>query len=176
MAVMTWIAPEVDRQEPPIAGGEREQLEAWLDYQRQTLLVKCAGLSAAHLAIQSVPPSNLTLIGLVRHMAEVERSWFRTRFSGEPAGPIWCTDEQPDAEFENIDPMTAEQDYATFVKEVDLAREAVKDRGLDETYLNAHRNAPMDLRWIYLHMIEEYARHNGHADLIRERIDGATGD
>ena len=128
------------------------------------------------LIVQSVPPSNLSLIGLVRHMAEVERSWFRTRFAGEPVGAIWFTDEQPDADIENTDPETAEQDYATFVQEVELARAAVKDRGLDETYLNEYRNGPMDLRWIYLHMIEEYARHNGHADLLRERIDGATGD
>jgi hypothetical protein len=176
MAVMTWTAPAVERAEPPIAAGEREQLEAWLDYHRQTLLAKCAGLTGGMLIVQSVPPSNLSLIGLVRHMAEVERSWFRTRFAGEPVGAIWFTDEQPDADIENTDPETAEQDYATFVREVELARAAVKDRGLDETYLNEYRNGLMDLRWIYLHMIEEYARHNGHADLIRERIDGATGD
>src|SRR6266700_2922239 len=111
---MTWTAPEVDRKEPPIIGGEREQLEAWLDYHRQTLLVKCAGLTGEQLATASVPPSNLTLIGLVRHMAEVERSWFRTRFCGQETGCIWVTDEQPDAEFENVSPATAEQDYAIF--------------------------------------------------------------
>ena len=171
-----WIAPEPTRFEPPIQAGERQQLEAWLDYQRQTLLTKCAGLTAEQLAAASVPPSNLTLLGLIRHMAEVERSWFRTRFCGEDVHDIWCAEEQPDADFENLDPATAEQDYATFLTEVELARAAVADRGLDETYHNPRRAAPMDLRWIYLHMIEEYARHNGHADLIRERIDGATGD
>jgi Protein of unknown function (DUF664) len=177
MEAMTWIAPEVtDRVEPGPVGPEREQLEAWLGYHLKTLLVKCAGLTGEQLATASAPPSNLTLIGLVRHMAEVERSWFRTRFAAEPVGLIWCTDEQPDADFENADPATAEQDYATFLREVELARAAVKNRSLDETYLNQHRNAPMDLRWIYVHMIEEYARHNGHADLLRERIDGATGD
>jgi hypothetical protein len=174
---MTWTAPEVtDRVDPGPAGPERDQLEAWLDYHRKTLLVKCAGLTAEQLATASVSPSNLTLIGLVRHMAEVERSWFRTRFAAEPVEEIWCTGEQPDADLENADPATAEQDYATFRREVELARGAVKDRSLDETYLNQRRKAPMDLRWIYVHMIEEYARHNGHADLIRERIDGATGD
>jgi uncharacterized damage-inducible protein DinB len=177
MTVMTWIAPEVtDREEPGPTGDERAQVERWLDFHRKTLLTKCAGLTAEQLATASVPPSNLTLIGLVRHMAEVERSWFRTRFRGEPVGTMWSTDEQPDAEFENVDAATAEQDYAIFLKEVDLARAAVADRDLDDTYHNAYRNAPMDLRWIFLHMIEEYARHNGHADLIRERIDGATGD
>jgi hypothetical protein len=109
-------------------------------------------------------------------MADVERSWFRTRFAAEPVGDIYSTDEQPDADFENADAAAAEQDYATFIREVELARAAVAHRDLDETYVNAYRKADMDLRWIYLHMIEEYARHNGHADLLRERIDGATGD
>jgi hypothetical protein len=109
-------------------------------------------------------------------MSEVERSWFRTRFAGEPTGPIWFTKEKPDADFENVDPATAEHDYAVFLREIELARAVVADRGLDDTYHNAFFDAPMDLRWIFLHMIEEYARHNGHADLIRERIDGATGD
>jgi uncharacterized damage-inducible protein DinB len=177
MTVMTWIAPEVtDREEPGPSGTERAQVEGWLDYHRKTLLTKCAGLTAEQLATASVPPSNLSLLGLVRHMAEVERSWFRTRFAGEQTGAIWITDEQPDAEIEDVDPATAEQDYATFLREVDLARAVVAERDLDDTYHNTFRDAPMDLRWIFLHMIEEYARHNGHADLIRERIDGATGD
>jgi uncharacterized damage-inducible protein DinB len=176
MATMTWTAPEPPRSEPPIAGAERQQLDAWLDYHRQTLLAKCAGLTGEQLATASVPPSNLTLLGLVRHMAEVERSWFRTRFAAEPTGLIYCTDEQPDADFENIDPAAAEQDYATYLREVELARAAVAQRDLDETYFNAYHKGDMDLRWIYVHMIEEYARHNGHADFLRERIDGATGD
>jgi hypothetical protein len=174
---MTWTAPEVtDRAEPGPAGPEREQLEAWLDYHRRTLLVKCAGLTGEQLATASVPPSNLTLLGLLRHMADVERGWFRIRFADEPLSWIYGTDEQPDADFEELDPANAEQDHATYLCEVELARAAVKDRALDETFFNDYRQAPMDLRWIYLHMIEEYARHNGHADLIRERIDGATGD
>jgi uncharacterized damage-inducible protein DinB len=174
---MRWIAPEVtDRKEPGPSGGEREQLEAWLDYHRKTLLAKCAGLDGEQLALASVPPSNLTLIGLVRHMAEVERSWFRTRFRGEPTGWIWVTSQRPDAEFEDVDPATAEEDYATFLREVELARAAIASSDLDDTYHNEFHDAPMDLRWILNHMIEEYARHNGHADLIRERIDGVTGD
>jgi len=177
MTAMTWIAPEItDRNEPGPVGTERAQLEGWLDYHRKTLLTKCAGLTAEQLATASVPPSNLTLLGLLRHMAEVERSWFRKRFAGEQMGSIWITDEQPDAEFENVDPVSAEDDYAVFLREIDLARAVVVGRDLDDTYHNAFFDAPMDLRWIFLHMIEEYARHNGHADFIRERIDGATGD
>jgi uncharacterized damage-inducible protein DinB len=175
MGVMTWTAPELARSKPPNAGPERRQLDAWLDYHRQTLLAKCAGLTAQQLATASVPPSNLTLLGLVRHMADVERAWFRIRFSAESAGSIYCTDEQPDGDFENVDPAAAEQDYATYLREVELARAAVAHRELDETFFDAYRQGEMDLRWIYVHMIEEYARHNGHADLLRERIDGVTG-
>ena len=113
---MTWTAPEPARSEPPIAGPERQQLDAWLDYHRQTLLAKCAGLTGEQLAAATVPPSNLTLLGLVRHMAEVERAWFRTRFAAEPTDWIYGTDEQPDADLENLDPAAAEQDYATFVR------------------------------------------------------------
>ena len=174
---MTWTAPEVkDRAEPGPSGGERQQLERWLDYHRLTLLSKCAGLTGEQLAIASVPPSNLTLLGLVRHMTDVERGWFRIRFADERLDWVYSTQEQPDADFENLDPAAAEYDYAAFLREIGLARAAVQDRSLDEAYFNDHRQAPMDLRWIYHHMIEEYARHNGHADLIRERIDGATGD
>ena len=173
---MTWTAPVPARSEPPIAGPERPQLDAWLDYHRQTLLTKCAGLTAEQLATASVPPSNLTLLGLVRHMAYVERAWFRIRFCAQETESIYCTDEQPDADLENIDAAAAEQDYATYLREVELARAAVAHRDLDETFFNARHKGDMDLRWIYVHMIEEYARHNGHADFLRERIDGATGD
>jgi uncharacterized damage-inducible protein DinB len=176
MAVMTWTAPEPARTRPPITGPERAQLDAWLDYHRQTLLAKCAGLTPGQLATASVPPSNLTLLGLLRHMADVERAWFRIRFRGEQIGYLYDTEEQEDADFENIEPATAEKDYATFLEEVELARLAVKDHGLDETFFYDYRKADMDLRWIYIHLIEEYARHNGHADFLRERIDGATGD
>ena len=174
---MTWTAPEVeDRADPGPAGAEREQLEAWLDYHRKTLLAKCAGLTGEQLATASVPPSNLTLLGLLRHMTDVERGWFRIRFADEPLPWNYSTVQRPDGDFEDLDPGGAERDYATYLREIELGRAAVKGHALDETYFHDRRQALMDLRWIYLHMIEEYARHNGHADLIRERIDGATGD
>lgn len=174
---MSWKAPEVrDRAEPGPAGPERAQLDAWLDYHRKTLLAKCAGLTGERLATASVPPSNLTLLGLLRHMADVERAWFRSRFAGEPLDWLYSTGEWPDADFEDIDPATAQDAYATFLREVELARATAARYELDDAYFDERRGKPMDLRWIYLHMIEEYARHNGHADLIRERIDGATGD
>src|SRR5258707_12009861 len=146
---MTWTAPNVERTEPPEVAGERKALQGWLDYHRATLLFKCQGLTPEQLVTASVPPSNLSLLGLVRHMAEVERSWFRTRFAGEQTGTIWSTDEQPDAEIENVDSATAAQDYATFLREVDLARAVVAERDLDDTYHNIFFDAPMDLRWIF---------------------------
>ena len=172
---MTWTAPAVDRVEPGIAD-ERASLEAWLDYHRLTLQHKIAGLTAEQLAQRSVEPSNLSLLGLVRHMADVERAWFRTRFAGEELGYIYC-DEQtnPDGDFDDIDPATAEADVAIFVHEVELARAAAAGRPLEQRF-RTRRGEELDLRWIYLHMIEEYARHNGHADLLRERIDGVIGD
>ncbi|MDX6395294.1 MAG: hypothetical protein QOJ73_6357 [Streptosporangiaceae bacterium] len=173
---MTWTVPEVPRLDPPQVAGERESLETWLDYHRATLLHKCAGLTGDQLATRAVPPSSLSLLGLVRHMAEVELSWFRRRFAGHSQLPyLYCSDEVPDGDFDLAESSGAEADFATFVAECDLARQAAAGRSLDETF-PGREGAPIDLRWVYVHMIEEYARHNGHADLLRERIDGVTGD
>jgi Protein of unknown function (DUF664) len=103
-------------------------------------------------------------------MTEVERGWFRRGFAGQPADPPYCTAETPDGDFEDATASSAELDLATYQREVELVRAAVLGRSLDETPA-----ADTRLRWIYLHIIAEYARHNGHADLIRERFDGATG-
>ena len=171
---MTWTAPTVDRQPPLPIGDERTLLESWLEFHRETLLVKCAGLTTQQLRLRSVPPSNLSLLGLVRHMAEVERSWFRRRFAAEDIGWVYCTDASPDGDFDDVDTADAEADFATFLKEVELARAAAAGRSLEDTFYHSNREQDMNLRWIYVHMIEEYARHNGHADLLRECIDGAT--
>jgi uncharacterized damage-inducible protein DinB len=173
---MTWTAPQITRVEPPDTGDDRTQLEAWLDYHRQTLLMKCAGLTPEQLKLRSVEPSDLSLLGLVRHMAEVERAWFRLRFAGEQLDLLYCSDSNPDGDFDDVDAADAESDFAVFTAEVELARAAAKGRALEATFVNSRRHVDMDLRWVYLHMIEEYARHNGHADLLRERIDGVTGD
>ncbi len=174
---MTWTAPEVTRTTPPCVAGERESLERWLDFHRATLLMKCQRLTGEQLARQAVPPSSLSLLGLVRHMAEVERAWFRRRFAGETGlGYLYCSDEFPDGEFDHAGAAGAEADLAVFARECELARIAAAGRSLDETFMHEHDGAPVDLRWVYVHMIEEYARHNGHADLLREQIDGVTGD
>lgn len=171
---MTWTAPAVDRSEGPLVADERTMLEAFLAYYRATLLHKCSGLTGEQLARREVPPSNLSLLGLVRHMAEVERAWFRRRFAGHDVGDVYCSDDDRDADFDDLDPAHAEADYDRLVAECRLADVAAAGASLDDTFV--HRDETYSLRQIYVHMIEEYARHVGHADLLRERIDGATGD
>ncbi|MGW1379367.1 DinB family protein [Streptomyces sp. NPDC002446] len=173
---MTWIAPSIQRRELPAAAGEREMLQGWLDFHRDTLFAKCAGLTAEQLAETSTRPSGLTLLGLVRHLADVERTWFRKRFAGEQIGDHYFTRENPDADFDDLDPAGAEANFAALRAEIEACDKAVADRGLDETFRHERTGKTLNLRWIYVHLIEEYARHNGHADLLRERIDGATGD
>ncbi len=170
---MTWFAPEINRRLPPTNVGEREMLQAWLDFHRDTLLLKCANLTAEQLASASIQPSNLTLLGLVRHMAGVEREWFRQTAAGLDVDDLYATEDEPDADLESIDPARAEADFATFGDECRLGDDAVASLNLSHKF--QHRGKSMNLRWVYNHMIEEYARHNGHADLIRERIDGTTG-
>jgi hypothetical protein len=106
----------------------------------------------------------------------VERAWFRRRLAGQgDLGLLYCSDELPDGDFDLAEPAGAAADFAAFAAECAAADEAARDRSLDDTFLS-RQGASLNLRWVYLHMIEEYARHNGHADLIRELIDGATGD
>ncbi|OKH98576.1 Mini-circle protein [Streptomyces sp. CB02923] len=172
---MTWIAPQVERRAEPYVADERVMLQGWLDWHRDTLLAKCAGLTPDQLVRASAEPSNLTLLGLVRHMTEVERAWFRTRVAGQKIGPRYFTEEQPDADFEALDTAGAEEALAVLRAECEAADQAVAHRGLDDTFPMTDGRI-ISLRWVYIHMIEEYARHNGHADLLRERIDGATGE
>jgi uncharacterized damage-inducible protein DinB len=169
---MTWKAPDVERPDGPAAAPERVLLQLVLDWHRATLLYKCAGLTGEQLAEHSVPPSGLSLLGLIRHMTKVERTWFRIRFAGEPVGNPFG--ENWNADFEEPDPTRAAADYARLTEEFKLADAAVANASLDDTF--DLKGEPMSLRMLYLHMIEEYARHNGHADLLREQIDSATGE
>jgi uncharacterized damage-inducible protein DinB len=169
-----------ERKEPSTLAGEREMLDGWLDYHRETLALKCSGLDDIQLKEAAVLPSGLTLLGLVRHMAEVERSWFRNVLAGEKLGPLYFSDEDPDGDFHPGEGDTWAEAHATWQAEITLARELAARFSLDDLSTGERRERttgqPYNLRWIYTHMIEEYARHNGHADLLRERIDGATGD
>jgi hypothetical protein len=172
-----WTAPEITRPEPALVADERTSLEQWLDYHRATLLMKCAGLTPEQLKLRPLLPSRLSLLGLVRHMVEVERWWFRMHAAGEEIGFIY----DPDGvglDFEEIDDADAAADLAAFETECSTARAAVAGRSLDDVVASRgdHPERERDIRWIYVHMIEEYARHNGHADLVREAIDGVTGD
>ena len=173
---MTWTAPEVPRTEPPEVADERQGLQDWLDYHRSTLLHKCQGLTGEQLVRRAVAPSSLSLLGLVRHMAEVERSWFRRGFSGQSdLAELFCSKEFRDGDFDLTDASQPEADFAAFAAECPLADAAVAGRSLDDTFQSRY-GKQLSLRWIYLHMIEEYARHNGHADILREQTDGVTGD
>ncbi|WP_030755631.1 DinB family protein [Streptomyces sp. NRRL F-5135] len=169
----------IERTEPSTVAGERAMLEGWLDYHRATLAAKCAGLSDAQLRQTSVPPSELSLLGLVRHMAEVERAWFRRTLADEDAPPLYYDETDRDGDFHVGEDATWDEAYATWQAEISRARELAGPLDLDALGKGRRERTtgePYSLRWIFTHMIEEYARHNGHADLLRERVDGATGD
>ena len=160
----------------PTTGDERTVLTGVLAAQRATLEAKCAGLNA-ELADRSVPPSTLSLLGLVRHLADVERRWFRQVLAKEDAPPRFSSTTTPDGDFDGAtpDPPVVEEAWAAWREEVAFAEElTTATPNLEVTGEDGWRGT-VSLRWVLVHMIEEYARHNGHADLLRERIDGAVG-
>jgi hypothetical protein len=168
-------APADDRADIPLMAGERESLEAWLEMYRATLPLKVGGLTPAQLCTASVPPSNLTLVGLVRHMTEVEQYWFGTVVSAETLPSLYCEDDH-DGDFTLIDPAHALADLVRYDEELATSRaRAARVPDLDCALPGTRRGQPVHLRWVYVHMIEEYARHLGHADLLREATDGVTG-
>jgi len=162
------------RTEPPFVLGERAMLEAWLEFHRTTLLLKCEGLEDADRKVRPVATSKLSLHGLVRHMAEVERNWFRRVLLREPrTPPIFYDPAIEDSELVPLQDADWSADLAAWESECAASRQAAAVHELDDTGLR--QGEPCSLRWIYVHMIEEYARHNGHADLIRELLDGTVG-
>jgi uncharacterized damage-inducible protein DinB len=166
----------VERIDPPLVAQEREMLDAWLDYHRATLAVKCEGLTDDQLRARAVPPSSLSLLGLVRHMGEVERSWFRRVLGGEHAPPRYYSDENPDGDFDDVAGAGVAEAFGYWRDECAHARERVAAAPSLDVTGTGRRGETYSLRWIMVHMIEEYARHNGHADLLRERIDGTVDD
>ena len=165
-----FVHPDDDPRTDGGFKGERATLVGFLRDQRLTLELKCSGLDAADLARRSVEPSNLSLLGLVRHMAEVERAWFRRRLAGQDAPPHYAG---TDADVEGAvpDPEVVAQAWANWRAEVAFAERFVAEApDLDLVGTEGHC-----LREVLVHMIEEYARHNGHADFLRERIDGRVG-
>jgi uncharacterized damage-inducible protein DinB len=164
-----------DRIDPPLEADERATLTAFLDFNRGTLALKCEGLSDDQLRERAVSPSSLSLLGLVRHMAEVERNWFRPVLGGEPMALIFSPDMDWEAAFREVDKADVAEAFRIWRAECDHARALVAAApSLDVT--GFRRSGYVSLRWVLTHMIEEYARHNGHADLLRERLDGSTGE
>ncbi|MDH2902754.1 MAG: DinB family protein [Actinomycetota bacterium] len=159
----------------PSAAPERDQLEGWLDFHRATLLTKCAGLNVEQLTRRAVAPSSLTLLGLLQHMALVEVWWFDSILHDADTPLPFTSDDDPDAEFNVLDSASPEEVAEVFLANCQRSRELAAALALETRAARVRPGESVDLRWIYLHMIEEYARHNGHADLLREVLDGTTG-
>lgn len=171
--------PDKDpRVDPPELGGEAEVLSGFLRYQRTTLELKCSGLSAEQMARRAVEPSSLSLLGLLRHMADVERVWFRVVMAGTEAAPHFWSKEENDADFDNVaaDEEMVRDAWTRWREEVAFAERFVEEAPSLGTVGKDPRRGEVSLRWVMAHMVEEYARHNGHADLLREAIDGTVGE
>jgi uncharacterized damage-inducible protein DinB len=170
---VTWTAPAPAPVDGPLTGGDRPILEGYLGWQRVTLLSICAGLSAEQLATRPLPSSRLSLLGLVRHLAKVERIWLRQRVAGEDIAALYDPALGKGHDFEHLDPAEAPDAIARLQDEWRAADAAVAGIDFDAT-VEVHGQA-FSLRMVYVHLIGEYARHNGHADMLREAIDGVTG-
>lgn len=173
------VVPELtdQRDDGPMTGGERAVLDHWLELYRATVPLKLAGLTAEQLCRRSVPPSSMSLIGVVRHLREVEAYWLRVVLLDEQDVPdYYCLPESPDGDFDDVDPADATRDVADYQSEIDRTR-AVAEAWTDlaAPVRGLRRGQPVNLRWILVHLIEEYARHLGHMDLLRETLDGRTG-
>jgi len=169
------VDPPAGRVDPPYTDGERDALIAWLEYHRATVLWKVKGLSDDDLRRPMVP-SGLSLLGVVKHLAYVERNWFWVRFLGRDRGPVPWTDADPDADFRIEPEETVEEVLEFYRTECERSREAIREASPDDEARSPGKNEGLTLRWILLHMVEETARHNGHLDILREQVDGAVGD
>ena len=176
-----FVNPEEDpREEGGRPEGERETLVRYLRDRRLTLEMKCAGLDAQAMAARSVPPSNLSLLGIVRHLAGVEQHWFRQVIAGQDAPRLYRSGQSPNQDFTGAvpDPAVVAQAWTDWHAEVAFAEQVVEqaaDLGVRGSYDNGAHSGTISLREVMVHMIEEYARHLGHADFLRERIDGRVG-
>lgn len=159
---------------------ERGALLWFLDEYRRVLARKAEGLDESQARTAACPPSDMTLLGLIRHMADVERGWFRRGVAGEEAGPIHYGPAHPDGDddgdFHPPPEATVEQALATYWSEIEVAQRTVAGVDALDHVVKGSDGSAMTVRWILVHMIEEYARHCGHADLLRQAIDGSTGD
>jgi hypothetical protein len=164
-----------ERIAPPLIAGEREMLRAFLDYHRATLAMKCDGLSDEDLRRQSMPPSTLSLLAVVRHMAEVERTWFRRVINGEDIPLVWSDDGDYQVAYD-ASAATRSEAFDAWQTEVGHSRRIEEEaKSLDVTGYQPRWGEDVSLRLVMLHLNHEYARHNGHADFLREGIDGTVG-
>lgn len=173
-----WVDPEDDpRHTDANPRGERETLLEYLRHYRLTLEMKCEGLDAEQMARRSVPPSTMSLLGLVRHLAKVEHSWFQRVMGHDLSLPrLYWSEEDRDLDFNGAvaDLAVVEDAWESWRREV-AAAEKVVDAAESLDVEGRHDSGPIELREVLVHMIEEYARHMGHADLLRECVDGRTG-
>ncbi|GAA1675231.1 DinB family protein [Fodinicola feengrottensis] len=164
-----------ERPEPPLIGGEREMLRGFLDFHRATLAMKCDDLSDEDLRKQSMPPSTLSLLALVRHLVEVERTWFRIVMNSEDLTLVWSPENDYQVAYDATK-ATRSEAFAAWQNEVEHSRRIEQAaESLDVLGHNAKWKEDVSLRLVMVHMINEYARHNGHADFLREGVDGTVG-
>ena len=160
---------------PPHFGSERDMLRAFLEFHRETLAMKCEGLTDEELRRQSMPPSTLSLLGLVRHMAEVERAWFRRVFDDNDAPMVWSDTVDFQAAYD-ASKSTRSEAFTAWQTEVENSRRIEREAdSLDLSGRQPRWEEDVSLRMVMLHILLEYGRHNGHADLLRESIDGTVG-
>ena len=164
----------MQRAPQPGNASERELLLGWLAFHRDALQAKCDGLTAEQLVLTAAPPSDLSLLGLVRHLTEMEHAYLVHALAGGPDfGWVYCTDEAPDADIANLRPDQAAASLARWLEERERADQLLSSSGPLGAIVAGNR---FSVRWNLMKLIGEYARHNGHADILRQRIDGATGE
>ena len=167
----------IARTDPDLLGSELDNLVQFLEYHRATFARKCAGLDAEQLKRRTTPPSNLSLLGLARHLTEVERYWFLGCLLGRQVEDRYCTTASPDGDFDDLDSATVAEVWADYQAAIEESRRILAGFGsAEQTSPESGRRRVRTVRWVLLHLLEEYARHNGHADLLREAIDGSTGE
>ncbi|MGC1183845.1 MAG: DinB family protein [Candidatus Dormiibacterota bacterium] len=169
------VIDEVDQPGQLLIGSEVDVLAAMIDFYRATLLRKSQGLSAEQLTLASVPPSNLTLRGLLQHMTEVDRYWFEECIEGRDLPPIYSSESLPDGDFEALDTCPVAEVVTRFLAVCESSRRILSGHSLEEVVHSTAYGRPMSIRFVLVHLVDEYARHCGHADLIRQAIDGAVG-
>ncbi|GAA3631279.1 DinB family protein [Microlunatus ginsengisoli] len=167
----------VERADPDLLGPELDNLVQFLDYHRQTFVRKCAGLDEEQLKRRAAPPSTLSLLGLARHLSDVERHWFVLSLDGRDLPDRYSSGDDPDGDFDDLDSIPVAEVWANYRAEVTESRRILATfSSPDDRVRGTGRRGNRTVRWVLLHLIEEYARHNGHADLLREAIDGETGE